>query len=44
MSLPAFRVMKDSNRFIDVDVDGDYDSLLEIVDSCNHPLSGRIPK
>jgi hypothetical protein len=36
--------MKDGNRFIDVDVDGDYDSLLEIVDSYNRPLSERIPK
>jgi hypothetical protein len=44
-SLPAFRVMKDGNRFLDVDWEnGDYNSLLEIVNSYNHPLSERIPK
>jgi hypothetical protein len=38
MSLPVLRVMKDGNRFLDVDgEDGDYDLLPEIVDSYNHP-------
>jgi hypothetical protein len=45
MSLPVFRVMKDGNRFLDVDGEnGDYDLLLEIVNSYNHPLSERKPK
>jgi hypothetical protein len=37
--------MDDGDRFLDIDGDnGEYHSLLEIVDSYNHPLSERIPK
>jgi hypothetical protein len=43
--IACHRVMEDGDRFLDVDwEDGDYSSLLEIVDSCNRPLSERIRK
>jgi hypothetical protein len=43
--IACHRVMEDGDRFLDVDgEDGYYYLLLEIVDSCNHPLSERTPK